>query len=363
MNAFFDTLLFLFIVILVGGLLYGLPRLTRPDVYFAVTVPPAFRDAPEGREILARYRLQTVLSSLLALGLVIGAGFAGSSGLLLAAVLLQFAGCVGAYLSGRRQVMPHAIEPRQVREASLAPRAAALPGGWPLQTGPFVLLAAAALYLNHRWADIPLRFPVHWTEFHGPADAWAGRTPAGVYGPLLNGAVLCLMLAGLAYGLLRWSRPIRLSGRSGQAEDSFRRTVAGVMAAAEYFVAIAFVWVGLSPLMAATEGPPGVWAILGMELVLVIVTVVVFVRKGQGGTRAAAATLVGETELVGDRTLDGNWKAGIFYVNPDDPALFIEKRFGVGYTINFGRPVAWVILAAVLLIPLAAIVLAALGGK
>jgi uncharacterized membrane protein len=135
------------------------------------------------------------------------------------------------------------------------------------------------------------------------------------------------------------------------------------MAAAEYFVAIVFVWVGLSPLMAASAGPPGVWAVLGMELVLVIVTVVVLVRKGQGGTRAAAGALREETELVGDRTLDCNWKAGIFYVNPDDPALLIEKRFGIGYTVNFGRPVAWVILAAVLLIPLAAIVLAELGGK
>ena len=33
-----------------------LPRLTRPDLYFAVTVAPEFRDSTEGRFILSRYR-------------------------------------------------------------------------------------------------------------------------------------------------------------------------------------------------------------------------------------------------------------------------------------------------------------------
>jgi hypothetical protein len=41
------------------------------------------------------------------------------------------------------------------------------------------------------------------------------------------------------------------------------------------------------------------------------------------------------------------WK-GIFYSNPDDPALFVPKRFGIGYTLNFGNPWSWVVLALIL---------------
>jgi Family of unknown function (DUF5808) len=44
-----------------------------------------------------------------------------------------------------------------------------------------------------------------------------------------------------------------------------------------------------------------------------------------------------------DRTPDRCWKAGIFYVNPADPALFVEKRHGIGYTLNFGNPWSWVV--------------------
>ena len=34
---------------------------------------------------------------------------------------------------------------------------------------------------------------------------------------------------------------------------------------------------------------------------------------------------------------DRYWKLGAFYVNPQDPSLFVERRFGVGWTMNFGN--------------------------
>jgi uncharacterized membrane protein len=40
---------------------------------------------------------------------------------------------------------------------------------------------------------------------------------------------------------------------------------------------------------------------------------------------------------------------GIFCSNPDDPALVVPKRFGVGYTLNFGNPWSWAVLAKLVL--------------
>ena len=34
------------------------------------------------------------------------------------------------------------------------------------------------------------------------------------------------------------------------------------------------------------------------------------------------------------------------YINRDDPALLVPKRFGIGRTLNFGHPLAWVIILA-----------------
>lgn len=47
-----------------------------------------------------------------------------------------------------------------------------------------------------------------------------------------------------------------------------------------------------------------------------------------------------------------HWKWGIFYINPEDPRLWVPKYLGIGWTLNFSRPIAWVILVVLLLTPI-----------
>ena len=57
--------------------------------------------------------------------------------------------------------------------------------------------------------------------------------------------------------------------------------------------------------------------------------------------------------VASQNSTDGRfWKAGLFYFNPGDSALMVPKRQGFGYTLNFGRPVCWLIFALILLLPL-----------
>ncbi|HYM05922.1 MAG TPA: DUF5808 domain-containing protein [Terriglobales bacterium] len=48
------------------------------------------------------------------------------------------------------------------------------------------------------------------------------------------------------------------------------------------------------------------------------------------------------------RDLDDCWRFRVFYYNPDDPAILVEKRYGIGYTLNFAQPAAWVMLIVIL---------------
>jgi len=47
---------------------------------------------------------------------------------------------------------------------------------------------------------------------------------------------------------------------------------------------------------------------------------------------------------IGDKC----WKWGIFYVNKADPKILVPKRYGVGYTLNFGNPWSWAAVALIL---------------
>ena len=47
---------------------------------------------------------------------------------------------------------------------------------------------------------------------------------------------------------------------------------------------------------------------------------------------------------------DEHWKGGLFYVNRDDPALVVPRRFGLGWTVNLGRPAGIALMVALLLV-------------
>jgi uncharacterized membrane protein len=164
------------------------------------------------------------------------------------------------------------------------------------------------------------------------------------------------MLAGIAYAVLRGTRPIRLAGVLGQAENRFRSAVAGMLVATEYFLALIFAWTALLPITHPGPGSPPVGGVLALTLVFLVATILFVVRLGQGGMRAPGSSQAGVLSEggrpVGDRTQDRYWKGGLLYFNSEDPAIFVEKRFGIGYTLNFARPASWIMLGAVLLVPL-----------
>ena len=62
------------------------------------------------------------------------------------------------------------------------------------------------------------------------------------------------------------------------------------------------------------------------------------------------------------------WKWGIFYVNRENPDLFVPKRYGIGYTLNFGNRWSRGVLALILFaiaLPFAApvVIIEALRGR
>jgi uncharacterized membrane protein len=142
-----------------------------------------------------------------------------------------------------------------------------------------------------------------------------------------------------AYGTLQWSRRIATAGEAVRAELHFRHTVVILLTALPYFIAI-------PPVLMAFQSTDRAQWLTPLLLVVVAGTTVMLIRMGQGGSRIMP---VDASEAVtGDRTPDSAWKLGQFYYNPDDPAVVVEKRFGIGYTLNFGNRKSWLIMLAML---------------
>ncbi|MHB8337892.1 MAG: DUF5808 domain-containing protein [Ignavibacteriaceae bacterium] len=41
------------------------------------------------------------------------------------------------------------------------------------------------------------------------------------------------------------------------------------------------------------------------------------------------------------------WKLGFIYYNPTDSRIFLPKRTGLGYTLNFAKPLSTIIILAI----------------
>ena len=327
------------LAIIVGGiailnavLFWFMPRLTRRDLYFAVTVAPGFRDEPEGKSMLRRYRTELVIGCIAAF-IVFVAGFAWFGiKFAPAGILIQVAASFIAFYRARQRALPSAVPPTTIREAELRNHDWIIPGGWIAAAGPFILLAAFAAYLWIHGADL-------WRSV-GPS----GRTAAHALGAyIISTAGILTAFSLMLYGLAHWVRPVYAVGPGRMRELKFRRTASAVILLTEYLLAIQGSWIML------TRGHAGITvALLPVFLVILLIAVVFLARLGQGGNRipvaheepASASTSI----PVGDRTLDRYWKLGIFYFNRDDSTVIVEKRFGVGYSLNFARPMAWIVI-------------------
>ncbi|HEY7974240.1 MAG: DUF5808 domain-containing protein [Ktedonobacterales bacterium] len=84
-------------------------------------------------------------------------------------------------------------------------------------------------------------------------------------------------------------------------------------------------------------------------ILLIAAALVLFLPLRRGATPSGADP---EIERLDSR----NWYLGVFYYNPDDPAVFVPKRLGLGWTINFAHPggkVMAAVIVALILLPIA----------
>lgn len=71
-----------------------------------------------------------------------------------------------------------------------------------------------------------------------------------------------------------------------------------------------------------------------------------------GKFRSVDGSALNKTGRYGYEEEDDRWiLGGLIYYNPDDPAIFVEKRVGVGTTMNFANNWVKLIFLAVLLLP------------
>jgi uncharacterized membrane protein len=216
---------------------------------------------------------------------------------------------------------------------------------WIWETLPLALIALTAAYLATVYAAAPAIIPTHFNAA-GVADAYSPKTVGSFFLLVWVQLFMELFLTTIAV-LVTGARSV--PGPSGERFRArtlrflFYIKVLSIAFMGVLAVIIAQVTVNRNPQIGFTLAMSGVFVLLVLGGVLVL-----GITTGQGGARLGPPA-----ETATDRLEDRYWKLGVFYVNPHDPAIFVEQRFGLGWTMNFGNPRAILVLLVLLALPLA----------
>ncbi len=339
-----DEWIILGVAAAVSLLFHWLPLWRRESLWFGVTTGPEFGASPAGKRVLARYRVEIWICSAIALALIWWGMQRHVSWALVAGLTLQSLGAFAAFARGHSRTRPFAQTPDGTRSASLAAAAEGLPGGAAALIIPYAVLAATVAFLHANWQRLPIRFPTHW-GFSGEPDAWAVRNWRGVDGPLIGGALIIALLHALGYMIVAGS-PRSRTPEGAEWTIRFRQANLRLVVAMGLLLSLLFSAIGLNPLFSpGGELAIPVWAMLAAVLAITVIFIWPIVRISQ------------EPGSGSDGTPDECWKLGQIYFNPNDPALMVQKRFGVGYTINFGNRASWLVLGLIVLIVMVPVLL------
>jgi uncharacterized membrane protein len=321
------------------------PVVSKPTVPFGVRVPPERTVAPIIRAQRRAYACRTAIfvACCTAAAFLLPAGVAWWLPRLI--LVLELAACLVCMQLSRRQI----IAVKQAEHWFAGHRQAVVADtGWRASPPRFPVrwLLPALAVIAATVATAVLRYPDLPAQLTLGAGRVVPRSLASVFAPVIGQAFVtgvwtCVLL------LVYRARP-DLDATDPRASAARYRAFLGWAARAMLTlvacVDLTLLLYGLRDwqLLRIGGGVPLLPLAVGFGAMFLVIF-----RAGQGGFRLArASTPAGSPPATADRDDDRFWKAGFLYVNRDDPALMVAKRFGVGWTVNFGNPAGWLLVAA-----------------
>ena len=194
------------------------------------------------------------------------------------------------------------------------------------------------------YPSIPQKVAVHW-NIAGTPDGFVEKSYRTVMQMPVNLVVITSIMY-IAYWFVKRAKQqtdTKNSSESIQRNVKFRYASSAYIAGISIAVAVieSMSYCKATGILAISRSLYEAVYVLFMIAVMVS-TLLLIVLVGQGGSRLKLGGREKKVYTGQERNDDQLWKMGLFYYNPADPSIMVEKRFGIGWTINFGNKAALV---------------------
>lgn len=217
---------------------------------------------------------------------------------------------------------------------------------------PMMITIGLIVYTLTHYSSLPGQIPVHWGP-SGP-DQFTEKTVFTSISIMLVLLIMQIMFLVMNHARKTSGSKIGASQKNQSRERELASRKYGSWLLFISTISLTLLLGSLQLSFVHSEIGNGVWymALIIAFLIAVLGGTALYAFKViKSGSRAEESTEPG----IIDADNDLYWKAGIFYVNKEDPSVMVEKRFGIGWTINFGNPKSWLYL----LFPVAVLLLIA----
>ncbi|MDR0886246.1 MAG: DUF5808 domain-containing protein [Clostridiales Family XIII bacterium] len=346
--------IFIFIDLLIVLAFAFTPYVTRKTELFGVSLPSSQTHLPELNKMRAAFRNISLMIGVVFIGLTVLVFylFKNENAMSVAYTVLLFIDLIVTFFvylvfHKRMKQFKHAQgwDTDEAKNATLivdtsAPANDTQSTKW---LWLYVVIAALTVFIIWRiWPIVPDKIVMH-MDLAGNVDRWVDKGLGAVFTVVFTQWFLLAIFAGTFFIVKYSKRQID----AAQPELSriqaarFRKIMSGSL-----------YWGGV--IMGVLMGAMQIMMLLNVDMrlavglpiailvIAVVFVVVLYLKVGQGGSRLK----VGKASSTKDANPDNDkyWKLGQFYVNKNDPSIFVEQRFGIGYTCNWAHPISWLLL-------------------
>jgi uncharacterized membrane protein len=333
------------------------PVMRGEDAFFGVRVSPeTYRG--EGRRLLHRYWLWLFLIfiQIEAIGLLVSF-YKGRTEFAQIAPRFLFIPCVMLFyvIFYRQAKRLELIEEQQRFASALRTRHLSDYTNLALEIAIVLLTIAPVLVLVYYYPQLPERIPVHW-NWKGEPDEWASKS----YYAVFSIAAMLVYMQGLILVIKHGLLGVKMTLPAEHAETYLRLKEASLALTIRFMdwmrLLLCILLGGLATNVAFTAVERlrflsrvvaiAVWA----SGVLMFVAIAVAVYRFYKIDRRLKLE-VGRVYVQRQRDAAHWYLGGLIYFNREDPALWVEKLVGWGYTCNMGNKWFYVYAALMIGVP------------
>lgn len=215
-----------------------------------------------------------------------------------------------------------------------------------------VIVLISVAVIGFFYDRIPNQFPIHWNSQNIP-DRSVEKSPLSV---MMTPTMQLLMIPVLAfshYAFIKSKQKLLANYPQITSYQSkkFRRAWSINFLVTSIATQLLLTSTNFFSLFFAEDMAFGWMGLLIGIFILGIVGYSSFLtwKYGQGGEKLVFSEIDEPVEEVTEVDEEKYWKLGVFYYNPEDSSIFVEKRFGIGSTINLARWQSWACIAGLVL--------------